>query len=78
MDCGPAPLFEVQLELREPNIELVPHLIPADDPDGFQKIVSGLIDDIIHMASLIPRIASVTGPGSYEVSVLQAVHCTLA
>ncbi|XP_049809049.1 dynein beta chain, ciliary [Schistocerca nitens] len=61
MDGGYAPLFEAQLQLREPTLELVPPLQPQDHPDGFQKLVSGLIDDIMHMAALIPRISANCG-----------------
>ncbi|KAK6645275.1 hypothetical protein RUM43_001551 [Polyplax serrata] len=54
-----APLFEVQLELLEPDIVFVPSLEP-DSSNGFITMVEGLITDILSMATLIPRIASET------------------
>lgn len=50
-----APLFESRLELRDPNLIFVPSLDP-DDPNGFNHMLSGLIEDIIKMSSLMPRI----------------------
>lgn len=53
---GLCPLFESQLELREPDIVFVPSL-QMDDPKGFNSLLTELIDDIIKMASLIGRIS---------------------
>lgn len=50
-----APLFESRLELLQPNLVFAPSLDP-DDPHGFNHLLSGLIQDIIKMSSLIPRI----------------------
>lgn len=50
-----APLFESRLELLQPNLVFSPSL-DADDPHGFNHLLSGLIADIIKMSSLIPRI----------------------
>ncbi|XP_054276549.1 dynein beta chain, ciliary [Macrosteles quadrilineatus] len=52
-----APLFEAHLELREPDLVFVPPL-DSDNPDNFSHLVQGLIDAIIKMANLIPRIAT--------------------
>lgn len=52
-----APLFEVQLELREPDLIFVPSL-DLEKPDGFIKTVEELISDILSMAKLIPRITT--------------------
>lgn len=52
-----APLFEVQLELKEPDLIFVPSL-DLEKPDGFIKIVEELISDILSMAKLIPRITT--------------------
>jgi dynein heavy chain len=63
---GLAPLFEAQLELHEPDLLFVPPLDP-DAPGSFASVVEGLINDIVKMASLIPRIAVHHGNTSYEV-----------
>lgn len=52
-----APLFEVQLELREPDLIFVPSL-DLDKPDCFIKTVEELISGILSMAKLIPRITT--------------------
>ena len=49
------PLFEAHLELREPDLYYVPSLEP-DDPNGLDKLVIGLLNDILGMATLIPRL----------------------
>lgn len=51
-----APLFEAQLKLMEPNIVFIPSLDPAD-PDNFQSLISQLLDDIMKIASIIPRLS---------------------
>lgn len=63
---GLAPLFEAQLELREPELVFIPSLDPAA-PGCFTSVVEGLINDIVKMASLIPRIALCHKTASYEV-----------
>ncbi|XP_035728185.1 dynein beta chain, ciliary-like [Vespa mandarinia] len=49
------PLLEAKLELREPDLYYVPSLEP-DDPDGLEQLTAGLLNDIIGMATLIPRL----------------------
>ncbi|EFA11309.2 dynein beta chain, ciliary [Tribolium castaneum] len=49
-----APLFEAQLILAEPNIIFVPSL-DANAEDGFKKLITGLIDDISKISSIVPR-----------------------
>ncbi|KAK2575931.1 hypothetical protein KPH14_007294 [Odynerus spinipes] len=49
------PLLEAKLELREPDLYYVPSLEP-DDPDGLEQLVAGLLNDIIGMAALVPRL----------------------
>jgi len=63
---GFAPLFEAQLELLESDIVFIPSLDP-DEPDCFVSVVEGLINDIIKMASLIPRISLDYEAANYEV-----------
>lgn len=58
------PLLEAQLELREPDLYYVPSL-EQDDPDGLEQLVAGMLNDILGMAALIPRIHS-TSPGYSE------------
>lgn len=50
-----APLLESRLELLDPDLLFTPSLNP-DDPNGFNQILNNLINDIIKMTSLIPRI----------------------
>ena len=63
---GFAPLFQAQLELHEPDLVFVPSL-DLSAPDCFANMVEGLINDIIKMASLIPRIALHHETANYEV-----------
>ncbi|XP_043280362.1 dynein beta chain, ciliary isoform X1 [Venturia canescens] len=49
------PLLEAKLELREPDLFFEPSLDP-DDPDGLDQLILGLLNDIIGMASLVPRV----------------------
>ncbi|XP_043471037.1 dynein beta chain, ciliary [Leptopilina heterotoma] len=49
------PLFEASLELREPDLYYVPSLEP-EDPDGLDRLVTGLLTDIIGMSTLVPRL----------------------
>lgn len=51
-----APLFEAQLKLMEPRIVFIPSLNPTDS-DNFQSLVSQLLDDIMKIASIIPRLS---------------------
>ena len=49
------PLLEARLELREPDLYYVPSLEP-DDPNGLDQLVAGLLNDVIGMAKLVPRL----------------------
>ncbi|KYN05431.1 Dynein beta chain, ciliary [Cyphomyrmex costatus] len=49
------PLLEAKLELREPDLYYVPSLEP-EDPDGFDQLILGLLNDITGMAALVPRL----------------------
>ncbi|XP_058791425.1 dynein beta chain, ciliary [Phymastichus coffea] len=57
--CQNEPLLEARLELREPDLFYVPSLEP-DDPDGLDQLIANLLNDIIHMATLIPRLKTDT------------------
>ena len=63
---GLAPLFEAQLELREPDLIFIPSL-DLEEPSCFSTVVEGLIFDIIKMSSLVPRIAQKKEAKDYEV-----------
>lgn len=65
-----APLFEVCLELQNNDIVFVPSLNPAvdeDDPYSFYALVSGLLEDIVHMSIRVPRISYNMGSLTYMV-----------
>ncbi|XP_059473724.1 dynein beta chain, ciliary isoform X2 [Neocloeon triangulifer] len=51
-----APFFEARLELHEPTLVFVP---PLDDaaPDSLAAIFSGLVDHVLGMARLVPRVS---------------------
>ena len=49
------PLLEARLELREPDLYFEPSLDP-DDPAGLDQLILGLLNDIIGMAALVPRL----------------------
>lgn len=53
--CQHEPLLEARLELREPDLFYVPSLEP-DDPDGLDQLIANLLNDIIGMAKLVPRL----------------------
>ncbi|XP_069702004.1 dynein beta chain, ciliary-like [Periplaneta americana] len=66
MESGHAsPLFEVALELQEPDIVFVPSLSP-DDPNGFYHLVENLITDITHMSALVERVARHLAQTNYK------------
>jgi len=56
-----APLFEVQLELRDPDLVFTPPL-ERENPESFPHIVESLISDVMSMADLIPRVTSIYFP----------------
>lgn len=59
-----APLFETQLILREPNMIFIPSLEPSA-PDGFRSLILEIINDIIEIASIVPRFLK-TAKQSYQ------------
>lgn len=59
MEGFKAPLFEVALELQDPFIRFKPSL-DEEDESCFYRLMQSLIEDIITMAEMIPRVA----PGS--------------
>ncbi|XP_010006532.1 PREDICTED: LOW QUALITY PROTEIN: dynein heavy chain 9, axonemal [Chaetura pelagica] len=63
--AGLAPLFEVQLDLVIPDLVFRPSLDP-DTNDGFYDMVEGLVNDIYHISSLVPRLAEHSGFPHYQ------------
>ncbi|KAH1023596.1 hypothetical protein HUJ04_012770 [Dendroctonus ponderosae] len=59
-----APLFQCQLLLKEPEIAFVPSL-DANDPEGFNALMSGLLRTIIDTTAIVPRF-SVTATEMYQ------------
>lgn len=53
-NCFP-PLFQSKLELEIPNMIFIPSLDPKNE-FSFSRLLHKLVDDIIHMSSLIPRL----------------------
>ncbi|XP_068082615.1 dynein beta chain, ciliary-like [Anabrus simplex] len=59
------PLFVVNMELHEPKVVYVPSL-NRGHPQGFIHLVDSMINDIIAMASLIPRVSLTKVAVNYE------------
>ena len=53
---NPSPLFDLQLALCEPEIIFKPS-IEKDMVGNFFDITNAIIEDIFHMATLVPRVA---------------------
>lgn len=52
-------LFESRLELNVPTLVFVPSL-DSDDENSFNRLLICLVDDILHMSMLIPRLLQET------------------
>lgn len=50
-----APLFEACLELQEPDLVFTPSL-DSTVQDNFCSIIQGIIEEIIELSKLMPRI----------------------
>lgn len=50
-----APLFEACLELHEPELVFIPSLDSRTE-GNFRSIIQGIIDEIIELSKLMPRI----------------------
>lgn len=65
---APAPLFGVCLELVEPEVVFTPSLdFESDDPKAFINIVTRILEDIISMGSLVPRVSKFITDLDYKV-----------
>ncbi|NWI39535.1 DYH9 protein, partial [Picathartes gymnocephalus] len=73
--AGPAPLFEVQLDLVVPDLVFHPPLDPGTN-DGFCDMVESLLHGIYHMSSLVPRLAPHSGCCHYQADLeaMPALH----
>lgn len=71
METGRAsfPLFEVALQLQEPDIVFLPPL-NADDINGFYHLIESLLSDIIRMSVLVKRVAKCLSQANYKVSMM--------
>lgn len=62
-----APLFEACLELHEPDLVFTPSLDSSVE-GNFCSILQGIIDEIIELSKLMPRICSQKIASDYFVS----------
>ena len=62
---SPAPLFDLKLVLCEPDIIFQPS-VETEIVGNFQDQITGLLDDIFHMATLIPRVAQRNDNNNYQ------------
>jgi hypothetical protein len=76
MEAGRAsyPLFEVALQLHDPDIVFLPSL-SADDLNGFYHLIDSLLGDIMLMSVLVNRVAKYLSQANYKVimTVLSSV-----
>lgn len=69
-DASPVtPLFELCVELHEPNIVFIPSVY-TDDPDNFYNFVDGLLNNILFMSEHMKRITSEHDEPNYLQDVL--------
>lgn len=62
-----APLFEACLELHEPDLVFTPSL-DSNTEGNFCSIVQGIIEEIIKLSKLMPRICDKNNAHDYFVS----------
>lgn len=62
-----APLFEACLELHEPDLVFTPSLDSSVD-GNFCSIIDGIIEEIIELSKLMPRICDKNNAHDYYVS----------
>lgn len=63
-----APLLEAKLELQVPDLVFSPSL-EYGSQDGFYELVEGLVQDVFHVATLVPRLAKHNGMEHYQADV---------
>ena len=62
---NPAPLFDLKLVLCEPDIIFQPS-VETEIVGNFQDQITDLLDDIFHMATLVPRVAPGNDNNNYQ------------
>ena len=62
---NPPPLFDLKLVLCEPDIIFQPS-VDTEIVGNFQDQIAGLLEDIFHMATLIPRVAQRNDNNNYQ------------
>lgn len=68
-DLTLAPLFEVLVELQGDDIVFVPSLDSStENQHNFYNMVQNLLDDVIHMGIIIPRISNLKRSYTFMVS----------
>lgn len=60
------PLFEAKLELHTPDIVFTPSL-ETNTEGNFVGLVQSIIEDVVHMTTLIPRIYAESNHPDYSV-----------
>lgn len=63
-----APLFQVSLELQEPAILFRPSL-NLQDTEGFYVLCQTLLEDIVVMGEMVPRVASIPDSHHYRSTI---------
>lgn len=63
------PLFEAKLELHIPDVMFTPSL-ETNVEGNFVSLVESIIEDVIHMTTLIPRIYAESNQPDYSVGLV--------
>lgn len=66
-DMSNSPLFEACLELHEPDLVFTPSL-DSNTAGNFCSIIQGIIEEIIQLSKLMPRIYDKNNVNDYFVS----------
>lgn len=66
-DVSNSPLFEACLELHEPDLVFTPSL-DSNTEGNFCSIIHGIIEEIIELSKLMPRICNKNNTDDYFVS----------
>ena len=66
---NPDPLFEAQLQLKTNEMAFVPSM-NYGTPDGFYELLEGLVNNVYHQGSLIPRVAAHLKQDNYMVTFI--------
>lgn len=72
-----APLFEACLELYEPDLVFTPSL-DSNTEGNFCSIIQGIIEEIIELSKLMPRICDKNNADDYFVSLIINISSRLS